>query len=160
MSAAVTFFLRPSSSRGNALVASSTRAASAVAPNSITVVSVFTNPDTVAIRSASSARIGPSSSASGGGTISVTAATAVRNSRRGTTASIDSHTCSRLSSSPYSVTSSSISTAAASVAECRASLGCWRARSLLVALSALPISSVVISRSSRSRQSSTDLPSK
>ncbi|MGW0192424.1 response regulator transcription factor [Nonomuraea sp. NPDC003201] len=64
-----------------------------------------------------SARICPSASASGGGTIPVTAATASFSSRRGTIASIASHTCSSRNSSPYSVTSSSVSTATASVAE-------------------------------------------
>ncbi|MFC7713139.1 hypothetical protein [Nonomuraea recticatena] len=159
-SACSTFFLQPSSSRGSSFIAASTRSASAVAPNSMTVVRVLRNPDTVEIFAASCARTSPSGSAPGGGTMSSTASAASRSCRRGTIASIDSISWSRRRSSPYSKVSNRVSIAAASVAECLASLGCWRARSLLVAVSAFPISSVVIKTSSRSRQSSTALPSK
>ena len=126
----------------------------------MTSVRIFRNGVTVAIRSASRARISASSSAPGGGTMSDTASTDSRSWRRGTIASIDSHTCSRVSSSPRSVTSNSTSTAAASLAECLASPGCRRARSLSAAASALPSSSVIISRSSSSRQSSIDRASR
>ena len=126
----------------------------------MTSVRIFKNGVTVAIRSISRARTSASASEPGGGTMSDTASTASRSWRRGTIASIDSHTCPSVSSSPSSVTSSSTSTAAASLAECLASAGWRRARSLSAAASALPSSSVVISRSSSSRQSSIDLASR
>ena len=80
---------------------------SAVAPKAITSVRIFTKPPTVAIRAASSARICPSSSASAGGTMSVTASAASRRSRREITASMPSHNCSSVISVPYPVTSNS-----------------------------------------------------
>lgn len=52
----MTFLVRPSSSRGSVFHAARTRFVSVCAPNSITVVSALKNSDTVAIRSASSAR--------------------------------------------------------------------------------------------------------
>jgi hypothetical protein len=126
----------------------------------ITSVRIFRNGVTMAIRSVSRARISAASSAPGGGAMSDTASSDSRSWRRDTIASIDSHTCSRVSSLSSSVTLNSTSTAAASRAECLASLGCRRARSLSTAASALPSSSVAISRSSNSRQSSTDRASR
>lgn len=89
-----------------------------------------------------------------------TASTDSRSWRRGTMASIDAHTWLSVISPPESVTSSSTSTAAASRDECRARSGCRRARSLPVADSTLPTSSVVTSRSNSSRQSLTDRASR
>lgn len=55
--------------------------------------------------------------------MSVTAATASRNSAREITASIPSQTCSSVTSSPHSAASSSTSTATASFADARARRG-------------------------------------
>ena len=159
MSAAV-ILVRRSSSLGRAFIAARACSPSGAAPNSMTSVRSFRNGVTVAIRSVRCARISASASEPGGGTMSATASTASRSSPRGTTASIDCHTCSSVSSPPDSVTSNSTSTAAARRAECRTSDGCRRFCSSPAAFSALDSRSVVISRSSSSRQSSTARPSR
>jgi hypothetical protein len=99
MSAVVGFLRRPSSA-GSSRIAARASAPSALEPNSMTSVRIFTKPLTVTIRRASSARQSPSSSASGGGTMPVIVATAAFSSARGTTASIASHASARLTVSP------------------------------------------------------------
>lgn len=141
-------------------MAASTGAASALAPNSITSVNVLRNPLTTTIRLARPARISPSSSGSASGTISVTAAMAACNSVRGTTASISAHRSSSPTGSILLVASNRTSTAAASLAEARASLGCWRTFSFAASRSAFPTSSVTINRSNSSKQSSIALASR
>ena len=80
-------------------------------------------------------------------------------SGRGVRTSIASHSSSRLTSPPaWSVTSNSTDTARASFIEARASRGWARSVSLSLARSALPRSSVTISRSSSSNASSMALP--
>ena len=72
----------------------------------------------------------------GGGTLSLTSASAARSSARETTASIASHTCDTRGSSsgpPQPSDSNSASTATASRAEALASLGCLRTFSLSAA---------------------------
>ncbi|MEV0168824.1 hypothetical protein AB0H96_52620 [Nonomuraea fuscirosea] len=138
-------------------IARNTSIPSAFAPKAMRVGSSFTNPLTVAIRPAISARQPPSSSASGGGTMPVTVATAARNSARGMTMSIASHTSAGRISSPQPVASSNTSTATTNRAEALASLGARRTVPLPAARCALPSSSVTISRSSSSRPSSTVL---
>jgi Tfp pilus assembly protein FimV len=101
----------------------------------------------------------PSSSLSGG-TSSPIAATAARSSPRETTASMRSHSSSSPTSPPAALPASkSTSTAVASFADARAKRGCRRAFSLTDSRSALPSSSVTISRSKSSRQSSVALAS-
>ena len=136
---------------------------SAFAPNSIVSGSIFKNPDTVAYRPTSSVRQSSGSVASADGTFSFTSISAARRSAREMTASIASHTsATRTSSSgpPHPSDSNRASTATASRAEALASLGCLRTFSLFAAVCALFSSSVAISRSSSSRVSSIDLPSR
>lgn len=82
---------------------------------------------------------------------------------RDMTASIASHTSATRGSSsgpPQPSEANNASTATASLAADFASFGCLRTFSLLEAFCALFTSSVAISRSSSSRASSTDLPSR
>ena len=96
----------------------------------------------------------------GGGTLSVTSASATRSSARETTASIVFHTSETRGSSPgapHPSDSNRASTATASLAD---ALACRRAFSLSDSRCARSSSSVVISRSSSSRASSMLLASR
>ena len=102
-------------------MAVSTFCASAVASNSITRHSIFTNPRTVAYRSTTMARHCPSGSAPSGGMNSCTPSTAARSRARDPTAlSIASHTASRETFPPHPAASNSTSTAALRTPACRA----------------------------------------
>ncbi len=154
------FFVAHLASEANcsprAVIAASTAAPSTVAPKVIVVVSILANPTTVAVLSASSARQSPSGTASGGGSIPVTVATAERTSVRGIRISIASHTSETRTSpsSPQSRASSRTWATTTRIAEALASFGCLLIVCLSASVRALAISSVLISRSSSSRASS------
>ncbi|MER5627859.1 hypothetical protein ABT061_43235 [Streptosporangium sp. NPDC002544] len=96
-------------------------------------------------------------------TVSFTNTSAARSSARDTTASIASQTSATRGSSsgpPQESESNNASTATARRAEALAGFGCLRTFSLSAAVCALFSSSVVISRSSSPRGSSTDLASR
>jgi hypothetical protein len=111
---------------GQGPIAASTGAPSALAPNSITPGSIFRNPDTAGYRAGSTARQSSGSGPPGGGTLSVTSASAARSSARETTDSIACHTSETRGSAPgapHPSDSNRASTATASLADALASRG-------------------------------------